>query len=104
MRLPCLGMTLCKARLGECFHCPSLCMDINSYENLLSFKTFFVTLHLGTVLIVFVLCFVCTCKNTIQLLSYQLFMQKTMKNTAVVCPAAGGAKPPKSVFQLLSLR
>ena len=31
-------------------------------------------------------------------------MQKTMKNTAMVCPTAGGAKPPKSVSQLLLLR
>jgi hypothetical protein len=32
-------------------------MDINSYENLLSFERNFVSLHLGTVLIVKVSCF-----------------------------------------------
>ena len=29
---------------------------------------------------------------------------KNYENTAVVCPAAGGAKPPKSAFLLLLLR
>ena len=35
---------------------------------------------------------------------HQLFPSETMKNTAVVCPAAGGAKPPKSNVFLVSKR
>ena len=47
-------------------------MYVDSDENVLSFEGNFVTLHLGTVLIVDESCF-CTYKDTNQLASYQLF-------------------------------
>jgi hypothetical protein len=47
-------------------------MYVNSDVNVLSFEGNFVTLHLGTVLIVDESCF-CTYKDTNQLSSYQLF-------------------------------
>ena len=52
---------------------PRLQMYVNSDVNVLSFEGNFVTLHLGTVLIVNVYCLLCIYKNTNQLLSYQLF-------------------------------
>ena len=52
---------------------PCLQMYVNSDVNVLSFERNFVTLHLGTVLIVNVSCLLCIYKNTNQLLSYQLF-------------------------------
>ena len=67
-----LGMTLYESHLGGYRHLPTFRMDVDSYENLLSFEGNFVSLHIGTVLMWKYLVF-CTYKNTIQLLSYQLF-------------------------------
>ena len=66
-------MPLYNSYFGGYCHLPIFRMDINSYENLLSFERNFVPLHLGTVLIVNVYCLLCSYKDTIQLLSYQLF-------------------------------
>ena len=73
-----LGMTLYYSHLGGYRHLPTFRMDVDSYENLLSFEGNFVTLHLGTVLIVYISRLLRSYKDTIQLLSYQLFMTKTV--------------------------
>ena len=44
-----LGMTLYCSYLWGYRHLPTFSMDIDSYENLLSFERNFVTLHTGTV-------------------------------------------------------
>ncbi|MBO6252433.1 MAG: hypothetical protein J6O49_02095, partial [Bacteroidaceae bacterium] len=83
---------------------PCRLVDINSYENLLSFERNFVPLHLGTVLIVNVYCLLGSYKNTIQLLTYQLFAQKTMKNTGGMPRGRGLAAPESGVSLVLLYR
>ena len=53
---------------------------------------------------VVVSCLFCTYKNTNQLLSYQLFAQKTMKNTEGVPHGRGLAAPESGVSLVLSYR
>jgi len=76
-------------------------MDINSDIDCLSFEGNFVSLHIGTVLIVsdFV---VLVYKNTLQLLSYQIFLQKTMKNTEGVLSGRGLAAPESAIRHIFS--
>ena len=95
-----LGMTLYYSHLWGYRHLPTFSMDVDSYENLLSFEGNFVTLHLGTVLIVYIS--FRSYKDTIQLLSYQLFMTKTMKNTEGV-PCGRGHAAPESGISHVSL-
>ena len=59
---------------GSYCHIPIFLVDVDPYENLLSFKRNVVLLHTGTFLIGLTYnLFVSTYKFTIQLLSYQLF-------------------------------
>lgn len=60
-----LRVPLSVTRLGQHTDLPSFCVDINSYVNLLSLEGNFVSLHIGTVLIVCHLSFV-VCTTNIQ--------------------------------------
>ena len=89
-----LRVPLSVTRLGQHTDLPSFCVDINSYVNLLSLEGNFVSLHIGTVLIVCHLSFALQIYNPIIIVP--TFSLQTMKNTTEACHAAGGAKPPKS--------
>ena len=71
-------------------------------QNLLSFERNFVPLHTGMVLIVYISCLLRSYKDTIQLLSYQLFAQKTMKNTEGV-PRGRGLAAPESGIRIVKI-
>ena len=72
---------------------------VTDYKYLLSVERIFIPLHNGTVLIV-VYCSIGNYRNTIQLLSYQLYC-KTMKNTEGVPYGRGLEAPESSVLSVV---
>ena len=76
-----LSVPLHISYFGSYCYIPIFLVDVDSYENLLSFERNFVSLHPGTVLIVYISCLLGSYKDTIQLLSYQLFAQTNYYRT-----------------------
>ena len=96
-----LRVPLFVTRIGQHTDLPSFCINIHSVVKLLTCGGNIDSLHIGTVLIVCHLSFALQIYNPIIIVP--TFSLQTMKNTAVVCHAAGGAKPPKSGIRLVSV-